>query len=332
MTEQLGDAGLIAADKEGVLADRTGLAARTSEQAAESHKRNADALAAIKDQAQAATTAIKEFYDEQTNNVSTQIDAERALDGVAQSLKDNGLTLDIGSEKGRQNREAIIGAKDAQLEYAMSLRDTSGTGAAISSMVDYSGKLAETLRQSGLTEDQTAALIAEMGLTPKDIYTQFRSNQPEAELRVIAVRKSIEAVPGWKDIYFNALTDTAQAKINELSSMLTPLGSSVLSGLAGAAIQQSSAAHTPGRAKGGPVRRGSIYEVNEEGRELFAPGMNGSIIPAGLSRQIMAGGGGTVTNVFHITETKDAEATARAVARVFERQSRMGGTPLAGVR
>ena len=199
-------------------------------------------------------------------------------------------------------------------------------------MVDYSGKLAETLRQSGLTEDQTAALIAEMGLTPKDIYTQFRSNQPEAELRVIAVRKSIEAVPGWKDIYFNALTDTAQAKINELSSMLTPLGSSVLSGLAGAAIQQSSAAHTPGRAKGGPVRRGSIYEVNEEGRELFAPGMNGSIIPAGLSRQIMAGGGGTVTNVFHITETKDAEATARAVARVFERQSRMGGTPLAGVR
>ena len=330
--ESLGVAAETAAGKEDGLADRTGLAARTSEQAAESHKRNADALAAIKDQAQAATTAIKEFYDEQTNNVSTQIDAERALDGVAQSLKDNGLTLDISGEKGRLNREAIIGAKDAQLEYAMALRDTSGTGAAISSMVDYSGKLAETLRQSGLTEAQTQALIAEMGLTPKDIYTTFRSNSTEAELKSAAVRKSIEAVPGWKDIYFNALTDTAQAKINELSSMLTPLGSSVLSGLAGAAIQQSSAAHTPGRAKGGPVRRGSIYEVNEEGRELFAPGMNGSIIPAGLSRQIMAGGGGTVTNVFHITETKDAEATARAVARVFERQSRMGGTPLAGVR
>ncbi len=302
VTKELGDAGLVAAEETGVLGDETGNAGRTAEQAAESHKRNAASIERIEAAARKATDAIKEFYDEQTNQVATQIDAERALDAVTQSFKDNGTALSISEEKGRQNREAIISAKDAQLEYAMTLRDTSGTNAAIESMVGYSGKLAETLRQSGLTEEQTQALIAEMGLTPKDIYTQFRSNASEAELKSAAVRKSIERVPGWKDIYFNALTSDAEAQIARLSSMLSPLGSSVLSGLAGAAVQQSTAGHDPrkpGRAKGGSVHRGSIYEVNEDGTELFAPGMTGSIIPAAQSRALVGGmaAGGSPTYI-----------------------------------
>jgi len=74
--------------------------------------------------------------------------------------------------------------------------------------------------------------------------------------------------------------------------MRPPLGPSVLSGLAGAAVQQSTAGHDPrkpGRAKGGSVHRGSIYEVNEDGTELFAPGMTGSIIPAAQSRALVGG-------------------------------------------
>jgi hypothetical protein len=34
-----------------------------------------------------------------------------------------------------------------------------------------------------------------------------------------------------------------------------------------------------GRASGGPVQAGRVYEVGERGRELFAPGTNGTIIP-----------------------------------------------------
>ncbi len=36
-----------------------------------------------------------------------------------------------------------------------------------------------------------------------------------------------------------------------------------------------------GRASGGSVQSGKFYEVGEKGRELFAPGMNGAIIPNG---------------------------------------------------
>jgi len=57
--------------------------------------------------------------------------------------------------------------------------------------------------------------------------------------------------------------------------------------------------------------------------------MPGASVNAGASSGCNCGGG---TYTFHITETKNAEATAREVAKVLQRQSRMGGTPLAGVK
>lgn len=257
-------------------------AGKATRNATDFYKRNADALQEIRDNAAEATSKIREFYDESTNQVADQIDVERALDAASQAFKDNGLALSISAEKGRENREAIIAARDAQLEYAMTLRDTSGTGAAIESMVTYSGRLYDTMIQAGFTKAQAAALIAEMKLTPKDIYTTFRSNATEAEQRAADVRQSIQNVPGWKDIYFNALTDEAKAKIAELSQIANKVGGSVLSGTAGAAIQQSAAAHgrwgaVTAYAKGGitpaHITRDQLFKYGEPatGGEAFVP-------------------------------------------------------------
>jgi len=262
-------------------------AARTSDQAAESHKRNADALKRIADEAEQATSNIRDFYDESTNQVSDQIDVERALDAASQSFKDNGTALSISAEKGRQNREAIIAARDAQVEYAMTLRDTSGSNAAIESMVNYSNRLYDTMLQAGFTKEQAAALIGEMGLTPTDIFTTFGSNATEAEAKAADVRQSIENVPGWKDIYFNALTDEAKAKIAELSQIANEVGGSVLSGTAGAAIQQSQQAHIGHKAGGGSFKKGDWDWVGENGPELVNWGGNGVVIPANKSKQLV---------------------------------------------
>lgn len=58
-----------------------------------------------------------------------------------------------------------------------------------------------------------------------------------------------------------------------------------------------------GRAKGGDVFAGEVYTVGEQGPELFAPGMDGAIIPHELSRALMsipsmigAGAGGISTS------------------------------------
>jgi len=220
----------------------------------------------------------------------------------------------------------------------MTLRDTSGSGAAIESMVNYSNRLYDTMVQAGFTKDQAAALIGEMKLTPTDIYTTFRSNASEAELRAQDVRRSIEDVPGWKDIYFNAMTDAAKAAIAELSQIANEVGGSVLSGTAGAAIQQSQAAHG-GRAMGGSVQRGVSYLVGERGPEIASFPSAGKITPAHKTKQML---GGTTVNAgsrefgaasvsVTIVESKDARATAREVIAAINRETRMGRSPLVGV-
>jgi hypothetical protein len=57
-----------------------------------------------------------------------------------------------------------------------------------------------------------------------------------------------------------------------------------------------------GKASGGPVSAGKFYMVGENGPELFAPGMNGSIIPNGSS------GGGVVVNVHNYGPQQDVSA------------------------
>ncbi|MCL7999438.1 phage tail tape measure protein [Brucella sp. 21LCYQ03] len=46
------------------------------------------------------------------------------------------------------------------------------------------------------------------------------------------------------------------------------------------------------RASGGPVKAGGIYQINERGQELFAPGADGTIIPHHKVGQALGGGGG----------------------------------------
>lgn len=58
-----------------------------------------------------------------------------------------------------------------------------------------------------------------------------------------------------------------------------------------------------GKASGGPVSRGKFYMVGENGPELFAPGVSGSIIPNG-------GGGGVVVNVHNYGPQQDVSASS----------------------
>ncbi|KQI66878.1 hypothetical protein AN189_18490 [Loktanella sp. 3ANDIMAR09] len=73
-----------------------------------------------------------------------------------------------------------------------------------------------------------------------------------------------------------------------------------------------------GRALGGPVRAGGIYEVNERGQEFFAPGQSGSIITARDARRAGAATSRTVTFgdiVINAAPGMDAQAVARAIKR-----------------
>lgn len=96
------------------------------------------------------------------------------------------------------------------------------------------------------------------------------------------------------------------------------------------------------RARGGPVRKGGVYRVNEEGEELFVPGTDGTIIPHGArlsSANQRAAGGNQVSvtnhNSFNITVSGggDGEKAAHRLAQIIEgKLSRSAQTMFGGLK
>lgn len=73
-----------------------------------------------------------------------------------------------------------------------------------------------------------------------------------------------------------------------------------------------------GRAGGGPVVPGSVYEVGEQGRELFAPSVPGNIIP----NNVLRGSGGNVSAPINISIDATG-ADAAGLARLTNEVARL---------
>lgn len=82
-----------------------------------------------KDEEQAlkdAARAMQDLVDATYENIQVDIDFERSLDNLTRKLKENGDTLDITREKGRENVEAFLaGLKDAE-QQALNRLETQG--------------------------------------------------------------------------------------------------------------------------------------------------------------------------------------------------------------
>ncbi|MBT2131235.1 phage tail tape measure protein [Aliiroseovarius lamellibrachiae] len=76
----------------------------------------------------------------------------------------------------------------------------------------------------------------------------------------------------------------------------------------------------PGRDAGGPVRAGVPYEVGERGREIFIPGVSGSILPgravkAAMAASMIAGPAAAMPSKNEITQRIDARPAMQAPAQ-----------------
>jgi hypothetical protein len=107
--------------------------------------------------------ALEGAADATLDSIQSQVDFERSLDQVEEALKRNGRTLDINTEKGRQNVEAFIkGVRDA----GEAARDRVATGELTQqqALVLYDNEIArlkEVARQAGITEAQFTQLFGQ---------------------------------------------------------------------------------------------------------------------------------------------------------------------------
>lgn len=104
---------------------------------------------------------LKDASDATYDIVQSQVDFQRSLDNISDSLKENGKTLDITGEKGRQNVEAFLkGLKDAEKEttsqVAMGKLNADQAAAYYDQQIEAVKKLA---LQAGITKGQFELLF-----------------------------------------------------------------------------------------------------------------------------------------------------------------------------
>ena len=117
-------------DKQTLLAIATGKIDTEQIKAARSGEDMVDVIADLEQAAEDAKREVEELKDEIFNFGATNLDAreanrqlEEAIDAVTEAIKDNGKSLDVGTEEGRRNQEvldrlaeAALGAADANYE------------------------------------------------------------------------------------------------------------------------------------------------------------------------------------------------------------------------
>jgi TP901 family phage tail tape measure protein len=207
----------------------------------------------------------------------------QSFDKANQSIKDNGATLDAHTEKGRANREALLGIVDATQQAVQAKFNETGS-------LEEANKVYEEGRQHLIA----AAMAA--GRTRKEaeaLADQWLRMPPLASTRV--------ETPG---------LSTAVSQADRANNAFDRLDGRVVTASINVYTTDYHSYRTGERASGGPVRAGARYLVGERGPEEFVPAVSGTIIPnhqlrssgASLASYTVGGGmggagGGSVVTV-----------------------------------
>jgi methyl-accepting chemotaxis protein len=152
----------------------------------------------------------------------------------------------------------------------------------------------------GPVRDALLELIDTIDAIPDTHPTEISTPGAEGAIGVAgAVKGAVEAIPTAWPVQFGhsgsaGVIGAAQAVASAIGGVDTSVnvnfGYTGASGVIGAA-QAVANAVGGGRASGGPVEAGRIYEVGERGRELFVPNQDGTIVPHGETEKLLGGQG-----------------------------------------
>lgn len=238
--------------------------------------------------------------------LGVQLDADEAAirlrekyDALAASIKENGTSLDINTEKGRANRQGLIDL-------------TREMGSEIDAMV----------RAGRTTADVTAAkarMVAQLEAVKK----QFPALTPVID-RYIA---DIRSIPNSANTTANVDTTAANNDLTKLEQRLKSFSRTYYTGNVGVRVVGPGGILT--NAAGGPVKAGDVSLVGEKGPEIVQFGADGYVIPnhairsaAPMTATNSSGGSRTEVNIY-MAPGADGEDVVAAL----EDYLRRGGSP-----
>ncbi|MEV6344123.1 phage tail tape measure protein [Actinoplanes sp. NPDC051851] len=155
--------------------------------------------------------------------------ARNAVADLTRSLKENGKSFSLATQKGRDNRSALIsGVRAAQAAAEAKYEETGSLKAANAVYDEYIKKLDKSLKAMGLNAKQRKKLIAEYSEQPDyDIAEKTPSNSSAHVQSVtdqIAANQALSDAKtsfAWTKPTFNVKTEAGQTELQELFSYLS---------------------------------------------------------------------------------------------------------------
>lgn len=143
---------------------------------------------------------------------------EAALDGISASVEENGRTLDITTEKGRANQDALFGIADAGRALMTASAEAGASQGELRAQLEGTyDDLVAAGEQMGLTANDARALAEQILGVPGgvDIETWMDNS---AMVMAEATTGAIEAIPGYKGVAIavseNGTVGSVQEKID----------------------------------------------------------------------------------------------------------------------
>ncbi|MGW6502975.1 hypothetical protein [Nonomuraea angiospora] len=243
-----------------------------------------------------------------------QIRYEEAVDRAAEAARKNGRTLDVNTEKGRANKEALIGIARAAQEHiaAMQAEDASATAITLK-YGEYRAQLVKAGQQAGLTKAQAQRLAEAWLATPESVETHAKGDITDLQAKIAAAKRRLKD-PGLTQperAHIRAEISDLQRKVAAAKAALSSIKSKSVSVFINQIYRSSGigvgTVLAPGRAHGGVigglggVRKfaaggvsgsgSSLAMVGEQGPELVRLPVGSTVTPAGQTRAMLAGGG-----------------------------------------
>ncbi|MGI5286648.1 hypothetical protein ACQEVF_25370 [Nonomuraea polychroma] len=253
-----------------------------------------------------------------------QIRVEEAIDRATEALRKNGRTLNVNTEKGRANKEALIDiARAAQQHIAAMQAERKPVEEIAEKYGQYRNQLIRAGRQASLTKEQAEKLADAWMKTPEEIVTHAKANVSDLEAKIADAKRKLRDPKLTRPERSKLRGDLAdlRAKIAEARALLRALhgdtatvyiqtvrtGGGVSTYSAGG-VRASSNAHG-GIIGGIGARRfqtggvsgsgSSLALVGEQGPELVRLPFGSGVTPAGQTRAMMGGGGfGSISMAF----------------------------------
>lgn len=181
LTEQATDAGE-AADAQYLLSLAMGDAEASTADNEEALRALAGQATATGEEVDGLAEQIRNFGSATISVKEAQAGLEQALDDLTESIANNGATLDLNEQAGRDNQAALIDLATASKELAAATYERSGSEAEAAEVVRQGRqRLIEMLAQFGITGQAAEAYADELGLIPENIDTFIAAHTSEAQ-------------------------------------------------------------------------------------------------------------------------------------------------------